>query len=64
MAGKPKDLINLLNQIFVYDPLKRPSAFEIMAHPFFDDLRSLDNNTNGNYIIPQIFDFSECNYNN
>lgn len=31
-----------------------------MTHPFFDDLRNIENSTNGNYITPQIFDFSEC----
>jgi serine/threonine protein kinase len=57
--GKPKEAINLLQKIFTYDCSKRPNAFEIMAHPFYDELRSSEIIQNGKYIIPQIFDFSE-----
>ena len=33
---------------------------EIMAHPFFEDLRNKDIYlNNGKYIIPNLFDFSE-----
>jgi serine/threonine protein kinase len=56
--GKPKELINLLNKIFIYEPHKRISALEIMAHPFFDDLKNLELTQNGKYIIPNIFDFT------
>lgn len=49
----------MLNSIFVYDSTSRLSALEIMAHPFFDELRVLENNTNGKFVTPQIFDFSE-----
>jgi len=57
-SGKPKDLINLLNKIFIYEPHKRISALEIMTHPFFDDLKNLDLTQNGKYIIPNVFDFT------
>jgi glycogen synthase kinase 3 beta len=57
--GKPKELINLLQKIFVYEPHKRLTALEIMAHPFFDDLRNINLAQNGNFIFPQIYDFSE-----
>lgn len=36
----PKDLLDLLAQIFVYNPGKRPTATECMQHPYFDDLLS------------------------
>lgn len=34
----PKDLIDLLTSIFVYNPGKRPTATECMQHRYFDDL--------------------------
>jgi len=58
-SGKPKELIHLLQKIFVYETHKRLSALEIMAHPFFDDLRNSEIAQNGKYIVPQIFDFTE-----
>ena len=57
--GVPKDLINLLNKIFIYNPKKRISALEIMAHPFFNDLRNEEVYQNGKYIIPNLFDFNK-----
>ena len=57
-SGMPKDLIHLLSKIFVYNPKKRYTAMEIMAHPFFDELRSIDTLQNGKYIVPNLFDFS------
>ena len=56
----PKELINLLKSIFVYNPNKRISAIEIMAHPFFDDLRNSEISlNNGKFIVPNLFDFSK-----
>ena len=56
----PKDLLNLLSKMFVYNPKKRITPMEIMAHPFFDDLKNKDiYMNNGKYIIPNLFDFSE-----
>ena len=37
----PQDLYRLLTDIFVYNPEKRPTAFECLQHPFFDDLFEL-----------------------
>ena len=46
--------------MFVFNPIKRITAIEIMALPFFDDLRNKDIYlNNGKYIIPNLFDFSE-----
>ena len=56
----PKDLLDLLGKMFVYNPKKRLTAMEIMAHPFFDELRNKDVCiNNGKYVIPNLFDFSE-----
>ena len=55
-----KDLLDLLGKMFVYNPKKRITAMEIMAHPFFEELRNKDIClNNGKYIIPNLFDFSE-----
>jgi len=59
LSSKPKDLTNLLQKIFVYDPKKRISALEIMNHNFFDDLRGFDFTQNSKFIIPPVFDFTE-----
>lgn len=57
--GMPKELIHLLSKIFVYNPKKRYTAMEIMAHPFYDELRNSDTLQNGKYIVPNLFDFSK-----
>ena len=38
----PKELIDLLQKIFVYNPQKRLTAKQCMDHPFFDDLFNYD----------------------
>jgi serine/threonine protein kinase len=52
-------VIDLLQKLLVYEPQKRLNALEIMAHPFFDELRNSESTNNGKFIIPQIFDFTE-----
>lgn len=56
--GTP-EAIDLLARILTYTPAKRPLAFEICAHTFFDELR------NGNYVydssgtpMPALFNFT------
>lgn len=58
-SGKPKDLIHLLQKIFVYEPHKRISALEILSHPFYDDLRNNDLSQNGKFIFPNIYDLTD-----
>ena len=56
----PKDLLDLLGKMFCYNPKKRLTPMEIMAHPFFDELRNKEVClNNGKYAIPNLFDFSE-----
>lgn len=52
--GMPPELINLLSKIFVYNQKKRLTAMEIMAHPFYDELRNSDLMQNGKYIVPNL----------
>lgn len=37
-AHTPDDILDLLKSIFVYNPIERPTAFECMQHPCFDEL--------------------------
>ena len=55
-------MIDLLQKLLVYEPQKRFNELEIMAHPFFDELRNSESNNYGKFIIPQIFDFTESNF--
>lgn len=50
---------NLLNDIFQYDPKKRPTAIEALAHPFFDDLRNPETKLSTGNDLPKLFDFSK-----
>lgn len=34
----PDDILDLLSKIFVYNPSKRPTAYECMQHPCFDEI--------------------------
>lgn len=52
--------IDLIDKIFVYDPEKRPTPFEAMCHPYFNDLKKKDTVLpNGEPIPSKIFEFSE-----
>jgi glycogen synthase kinase 3 beta len=32
-------LVDLIEKVMVYSPLRRLTPFEAMSHPYFDDLR-------------------------
>lgn len=44
----PQELIDLLNDIFTFNPKKRPSAAQCMKHPFFSELFKPDAKMPGN----------------
>ena len=53
------DAIDMIQKVLVYEPTKRLTPLQVLAHPFFDELR--DENTripNGNP-LPDLFDFTE-----
>lgn len=52
------DAVDLLEKCLQYDPAKRPSAIDILLHPFFDPLRKLDGKLPGGEPIPDLFDFT------
>ena len=35
----PRDAIDLLQSLLVYEPERRPAPLAALAHPFFDELR-------------------------
>ena len=56
----PKELIDMLNKMFLYKPTNRLTAMENMAHPFCDDLRNKELcSNNGKFMVPNIFNFTE-----
>lgn len=38
----PAELVELVDSILVMDPAKRPTASQVLAHPFFDPVRQLE----------------------
>ena len=56
----PKEAIDLMIGLLDYDPAKRLSATQALAHPFFDELR--DPNTrlpDGSKLPDSLFEFTE-----
>ena len=49
------DFIDLLTQIFVYDPTKRPTAAQCMKHPFFAELFTPDAKLPNGHKLPDYF---------
>jgi serine/threonine protein kinase len=47
LAVQDPVMLNLLEQIFVYDPIQRPSALEALNHVFFEDMRKPQENLEG-----------------
>ncbi|CAD8148712.1 unnamed protein product [Paramecium octaurelia] len=51
-------LVDLLEKIFVYDPNQRISAFEILLHPFFQELKQPNIKINSKS-LPNLFNFTK-----
>eukprot|EP00339_Tiarina_fusa_P004438 CAMPEP_0117002128 /NCGR_PEP_ID=MMETSP0472-20121206/3903_1 /TAXON_ID=693140 ORGANISM="Tiarina fusus, Strain LIS" /NCGR_SAMPLE_ID=MMETSP0472 /ASSEMBLY_ACC=CAM_ASM_000603 /LENGTH=112 /DNA_ID=CAMNT_0004702377 /DNA_START=812 /DNA_END=1150 /DNA_ORIENTATION=+ len=52
------EVVDLLSKLLVYEPLKRLSALEICAHPFFDSLREEGAKLPNGDDLPPLFNFS------
>lgn len=52
---KDQDLVDLLRKIFVFNPLKRASAGELMKSKYFEELRAFRNNGVDEYNINRLF---------
>ena len=57
-ADTPRDAIDLLKQLLVYEPERRPAPLAALAHPFFDELRREDLKLPGGIETPDMFNFS------
>lgn len=51
-------LIDLLSKILVYNPKKRPQPFEMLSHPYFNDLRTQRLTINGRNVT-DLFNFNK-----
>lgn len=56
--GAPTDALDLIEQLFRYNPSQRISPLQACAHQFFDELRE-PNKKWFNYELPPLFDFSK-----
>ena len=55
----PSDIVDLLSKILIYNPKKRLTAVEVMAHHAFDELRNKENFNSDKYVVPNIFNFTQ-----
>ncbi|KAL0215607.1 hypothetical protein P9112_007791 [Eukaryota sp. TZLM1-RC] len=55
----PADGVDLIANLLVYQPDKRFTAYEALAHPFFDELRVVDGTLPNGQPLPLLFDFSD-----
>jgi len=56
----PPDAIDLISQILCYVPTSRTTAFQALAHPFFDDLRKKGACLPDGRELPALFDFTDA----
>mmetsp|Transcript_12879 Transcript_12879/g.19391 ORF Transcript_12879/g.19391 Transcript_12879/m.19391 type:complete len:355 (-) Transcript_12879:347-1411(-) len=54
----PEDALRLLDRMLQYDPKERPGAIDLLADPFFDDLRNKNTRLPSGKQLPELFDFS------
>lgn len=52
LKNTPSDALDLIKKLCTYEPDLRPSAFEALAHPFFNDLRTRED------IAPELFEWT------
>eukprot|EP00183_Erythrolobus_madagascarensis_P005031 CAMPEP_0185857380 /NCGR_PEP_ID=MMETSP1354-20130828/29476_1 /TAXON_ID=708628 /ORGANISM="Erythrolobus madagascarensis, Strain CCMP3276" /LENGTH=390 /DNA_ID=CAMNT_0028559651 /DNA_START=351 /DNA_END=1523 /DNA_ORIENTATION=+ len=57
--------IDLVAQLLVFDPVRRLSAYEALAHPYFDEVRTSDSGVLSDSVhCPTLFDFSSFEFRN
>ncbi|KAJ7177629.1 protein kinase gsk3 [Mycena filopes] len=54
----PPEAIDLVSKLLVYTPTARPSAVEVMVHPFFDELRTEGAQMPNGKPFPPLFNFT------
>jgi len=56
----PADAIDLISSVLTYEPPARLTPFQVLVHPFFDELRQPDCQLpNGKTLPPNLFNFTE-----
>jgi len=53
-----RESLDLLSHLLVYKPKDRYTAFEAMAHPFFDELRKPETRLPDGHPLPPLFNFT------
>eukprot|EP00056_Hartaetosiga_gracilis_P003743 m.67029 g.67029 ORF g.67029 m.67029 type:complete len:385 (+) comp11564_c1_seq1:438-1592(+) len=51
--------VDLLQKMLAYTPKSRPHAIEVLAHPFFDELRDPETLLPNGQPLPELFDFTK-----
>ena len=52
------EAIEFISELLQYAPLKRLTAIDAMAHPFFDELRDPETRLSNGKALPRLFDFT------
>ena len=55
----PSDAIDLLASLLTYSPTSRPSAYQALQHPFFDELRDQSTRLPNGDPLPPLFNWNE-----
>ena len=55
----PKEAVDLISKLLVYDPSKRLEPFDALVHPFFDELRQEGTTLPNGNPLPDLFNFSK-----
>ncbi|ORZ30277.1 Pkinase-domain-containing protein [Catenaria anguillulae PL171] len=54
----PVEALDLIDKLLRYEPNARPTAWETLTHPFFDELRVADTRLPSGKELPALFDFT------
>jgi glycogen synthase kinase 3 beta len=55
----PKEAVDLISKLLVYNPERRLSPIEALAHEFFDELRDQNTRLPNGDPLPDLFDFKK-----
>lgn len=55
----PKDAIDFVSRLLVYDPANRPHPLAALMDPFFDELRDPNTRLPNGGPLPHLFNFTE-----
>jgi len=55
----PREAIDFVSRLLVYDPSKRPHPLEALNDPFFDELRDQNTRLPNGHALPHLFNFTE-----